>query len=161
MRFLLLIGIFIAVAASPSEGYRRCPTYWVPYKRSCYRVFSYLKTWHEAESFCSTSSGSKGHLVTIGSSAENRFVATLWRTSHGGDGSEITRKYTYWIGLKRWGNSWRWSDGSPYRYTNWARSEPNNKWKREDCVHQWKKHYSYLTWNDNRCSKRLSFVCET
>ncbi|XP_033103295.1 C-type Lectin CRL-like [Anneissia japonica] len=157
MRFLLLIGICIAVAASPSEGYRRCPTYWVPYGGSCYRVFSYLKTWHAAESFCSTSSESRGHLVTISSFVENRFVATLWRTSHGvSSGTD-----TYWIGLKRWGHSWRWSDRSTYRYRNWFTGEPNNHGGHEDCVHQSNKNGDYLTWNDNSCSRRLSFVCET
>ncbi|XP_033112112.1 alpha-N-acetylgalactosamine-specific lectin-like [Anneissia japonica] len=160
MRFLLLIGIFIAVAASPSEGYRRCPRFWVPYRLSCYRVFSYLKTWQEAESFCSSSrsSGSRGHLVSIGSGAENRFVVTLWRTSHG----VLAWRNTYWIGLKRSGHSWRWSDGSTrYRYTNWGTGEPNNHRRREDCANQFNEHDNYHKWNDNSCSTRLSFVCET
>ncbi|XP_033118318.1 alpha-N-acetylgalactosamine-specific lectin-like, partial [Anneissia japonica] len=158
---VLLLFIFIAIAASPSDGSFRdrckCPRYWVPFRRSCYRVFSYLRRWHEAEAHCKSfrRKGRQGHLVSIESHSENNFVSTLWRTSYG----RVRWRKTYWIGLKRHGHSWRWSDFSPFRYTRWGRRQPSNG-RRQNCVHQQYRRSSYLTWNDNRCWKKLSYVCE-
>ena len=34
-----------------------------------------------------------------------------------------------WIGLSRSGNldNWKWSDGTPFSYSNWDEGQPNNK----------------------------------
>ncbi|XP_033123571.1 C-type lectin BfL-2-like [Anneissia japonica] len=157
MGIVLLVGIFIAVAASPSDGAlcRKCPKYWLPFGNKCYRLYASPKTWDEAKKDCSSCSNSHGNLVSIGSEAENKFVSTIWQTYNGGRGN------TYWIGLRRSGSTWRWSDNSFYSYRKWKSGEPNNFGGNENCVHQWKKDGNYLTWNDGRCNYKLPYVCES
>ena len=61
----------------------------------------------------------------------------------------------FWIG----GNdistedSWVWSDGSDWNFTNWNRGEPNN-WNKEDCLQ------ANGIWNDVSCEKFEKFVCK-
>ncbi|XP_033122640.1 C-type lectin mannose-binding isoform-like, partial [Anneissia japonica] len=145
---VLLLGIFIAVATSPSDATscKKCRPYWTNYGNSCYRVFKSLKTWNEAHVACSYLA-KNSDLVSIESDSENNFVSTL------------SNSYTYWIGLMRSGSSWRWSNYSTSRYRKWGSGEPNNVGGNENCVHT-KKNGNYLTWNDIRCSARLSYVCE-
>ncbi|XP_033106819.1 C-type lectin mannose-binding isoform-like [Anneissia japonica] len=158
MGIVLLLGIFIAVATSPSDATscKKCPPYWTNYGHSCYRVFESLKTWNEAHVACSYL-GRNSDLVSIESDYENNFVSTLWKTSHN---VFVANSYTYWIGLMRSGSSWRWSNYSTSRYRKWGSGEPNNNGGNENCVHQWKKNGNYLTWNDIGCNNLLSYVCE-
>ncbi|XP_033123561.1 echinoidin-like [Anneissia japonica] len=158
---VLLLGIIIAVAASPSDGSQcpKCPKFWVQNGNKCYRFYASLKTWDEASKDCSSCENSYGNLVSIGSEEENKFVFTLWKTYNNNPDAD---GYTYWIGLRRSGSTWRWSDKSPYRYKRWLPGgEPNNRVVgKENCVHQWKRNGNYLTWNDLRCDKKLPYVCE-
>ncbi|XP_033123572.1 snaclec coagulation factor IX/factor X-binding protein subunit A-like [Anneissia japonica] len=160
MGIVLLLGIFIAVAASPSDGaeytVQVCPEYWVPFGNKCYRFFASLKTWDEAEKDCSSSENSQSHLVSIESEDENQFVATLWQTYNN---ELVGFGFTYWIGLKKSGTTWSWSDNSPYQYNNWSTGEPNNP-ETENCVTQWNAENSYLTWNNLRCDYKLPYTCE-
>ncbi|KAK2899177.1 hypothetical protein Q8A67_010595 [Cirrhinus molitorella] len=52
---------------------------------------------------------------------------------------------------------WVWSDGTPYGYTNWCSTEPNDTNSKEDCAE-----INYTTnhcWNDRDCSQSLGYVC--
>ncbi|XP_033102149.1 C-type lectin BfL-2-like [Anneissia japonica] len=159
MGIVLLLGIIIAVAASPSDGSlcRKCPKFWLQNGNKCYRFYASLKTWDEASKACSSCENSHGKLVSIGSEDENKFVSTLWQTYNNNPSAS---GYTYWIGLRRSGSTWRWCDKSPYRYKKWGAGEPNNSGGKENCVHQWKKNDNYLTWNDIPCDYMLPYVCE-
>ncbi|RXN20961.1 galactose-specific lectin nattectin-like protein [Labeo rohita] len=54
-------------------------------------------------------------------------------------------------------NSWLWSDGSLYDYTNWCAWEPNNTGSVEDCGEiNWT---SNRCWNDRDCSNSIGYVC--
>ena len=65
----------------------------------------------------------------------------------------------FWIGLNDLGleSSFKWSDGSPVQYTNYAFREPNDFFKQEDCVEM---HRFSGTWNDNHCSRRSPYICK-
>ena len=65
----------------------------------------------------------------------------------------------FWIGLNDLGleSSFKWSDGSPVQYTNYASREPNDFFKQEDCVEM---HRFSGTWNDNHCSRRSPYICK-
>jgi len=62
-----------------------------------------------------------------------------------------------WLGLRRDGGSWKWSDGSAYDVSNWATGEPNNKGGGEDCVVVYG---DTGKWNDYACSDRNNFMCQ-
>ena len=77
------------------------------YKGHTYKVFNNAKTWKEAEKYCEKQGG---HLVTIGSSGEQRFVEGLIR---------YEEKTNYWIGLTQKSGKWKWVDGTKLSYTNY------------------------------------------
>jgi hypothetical protein len=69
-----------------------------------------------------------GDLASLGSISENQFVfelasadATLWTLAWPG-AFQITGP---WIGADYSTGAWRWSDGTPWSFTNWAPGEPN------------------------------------
>jgi len=81
--------------------------------------YKYVKaniTWHEANRRCEALGG---HLLIINDAPEQEFVADLL----GHD-----RAYVL-IGLTDEGHEddWRWVDGSPLTFENWARDEPSNR----------------------------------
>ena len=89
-----------------------------------------------------------GHLASILSAAENRFI-----TDHIGGGYA-------WIGghdLHGEGH-WKWTDGWRFRYSNWRRGEPNNAHGVEDCAHWMGGHGE---WNDIGCSAKMCYICKT
>lgn len=65
--------------------------------------------------------GQPGHLATIGSGEEDRFIRSLGVFDHG-----------LWIGgFQSEGSSepdggWQWITGEPFEYTNWGEVEPND-----------------------------------
>ena len=57
--------------------------------------------------------------------------------------------------------TWKWEDGEPFTYTNWAANEPNGN-DTENCLEM----DYYLQWNDIQCGGQDTnihkfFVCET
>ncbi len=107
------------------------------YQRIDSRLF-----WEGAQALCQTWNG---HLVTIGSSAENEFVFDNF----------VAPGYLPWYGGTNEGSDWRWVTGEPWSYTNWWPGQPSNESK------------NYLTnpdhrkdvWDDVSSSERC-FVCE-
>lgn len=66
-----------------------------------------------------------------------------------------------WIGLNDIDveGEWRWIDNVDANMTaiNWARGEPNNDHRGQDCAH----YFVYVNWdvNDKRCSSNMYFLC--
>ena len=57
-------------------------------------------------------------------------------------------------------NKWTWTDGTPWKYQNWYRGEPNNAGRGEDCGVL----YNGVPgqWNDVRCNTAWAgsgFIC--
>lgn len=88
-------------------------------------------SWTEAEAVAVTEGG---HLASIGSAAEEGFLATTFGGAR------------FWIGFNDAASegTWVWSDGSPVTYTNWAPGEPNNLGDEDYAVMNW----SGVQWND-------------
>ena len=84
-------------------------------------------------------------MVSINSLEEHHFVTGL-----GGD--------ALWLGSRRDPTNrqtWFWSDGRPWGYTNWAPNEPNDYGGNEDCTF-----IKTNGWYDKACSPTLQFICK-
>jgi hypothetical protein len=84
-------------------------------------------SWQQARIACQNAGG---HLVTIGSEAENNFIAQSSGTYR-------------WIGItdENTEGQWAWVTNEPVTYTRWASGEPNNANGNED--------YAVTNWNAN------------
>ncbi|EHB04460.1 Asialoglycoprotein receptor 2 [Heterocephalus glaber] len=131
-----------------SNGTECCPINWVEYEGSCYWFSRAGMTWPEARNYCQLENA---YLVVINSWEEQKFI-----TQH-------TGPFHTWIGLTDTEGSWKWVDGSDYKYgyRNWALSQQQNWWGSEvggskDCVEV----LSNGFWNDNFCQEVNRWVCE-
>jgi len=120
-----------------------CPDGWKSQGYNCYKFFDERKSWVLADLHC-TDFG--GHLVSVHSPEENKFVADLMLGSN-----------DVWMGgadlIKE--GEWKWSDGTPFGYTNWWYNGPNNDGE-EDCVSL----MMGKTWNDQPCDRKNKFICK-
>ncbi|CAJ0602700.1 unnamed protein product [Cylicocyclus nassatus] len=141
-----------------------CEDGWTHYEKTdaCYKVFHW-KNFDEAESFCQTKGG---HLASIHSFEENKFVTELAETGVKGD----THTKATWIGLKQaeWPRSkeWTWTDGTRVDYSPpWAPNQPDNL-NEEHCTQLFSdimvhKDHDYQKWNDCHCRDSMrAFVCK-
>ncbi|XP_011664476.2 echinoidin-like [Strongylocentrotus purpuratus] len=150
-----------------------CPTFWTAYNGHCYRLFSDLKTWHEAEAFCNqfsvpslgeTDRDSLGHLVSINSPDENNFVVAYFESTGVKDRHSNGNYYgrDVWIGLHDISTegSFEWTDESPFNFTMWSRVFPQpDNFRGEDCG-EIKGIYDYY-WNDRPCDDTIDyFMCK-
>lgn len=123
------------------------------YKGHVYAIYNFrdlnLDTFDECEKYCRAKGG---HLASITSQDENDVVYAYLLDNK--------REHTF-IGLTDEGKEghWKWVDGSPVTYTNWAPGQPNNK--------KGKEHYAQFdgtyegTWNDAKFgSESWRFLCE-
>ncbi|KAK5966551.1 hypothetical protein GCK32_014310 [Trichostrongylus colubriformis] len=122
-----------------------------------YKAFRNEQPWKEAEKLCNKEGA---HLASITSAEENAFVRDVIRTSFG-----ITKFYgptsQSWIGGRREGGSWKWTDGSRWSYTSWDSGEPVNKGGKEDCLQIRTDPPYNESWNVYPCNKIVRyFVCE-
>lgn len=102
------------------------------------KSINWLNAKNEAETL--TYDGVKGHLATITSSEENRFIySTLGSTNY------------YWIGgyqppgSPEPGGNWQWVTGEQWDYTSWNGGEPNNSGN-EDALAYWNDNGGWNDW---------------
>jgi hypothetical protein len=116
-----------------------------------YRLYKEKMNWHNAKRFCEEQGG---HLVTITSEEESRFVSKLARKAGG----------NVWIGFtdEREEGNWEWVTGETVTFTRWTAGEPNNWEGKEHYGHLWRG--KGLRWDDTRAEgaydKNAPFICE-
>uniref|UniRef100_A0A3Q1IM03 C-type lectin domain-containing protein n=1 Tax=Anabas testudineus TaxID=64144 RepID=A0A3Q1IM03_ANATE len=95
-------------------------------------------TWKEAQSYCRVH---YTDLASVRNQAENDQMKMI-----------ITQNQNTWIGLYR--NSWAWSDGSPYSFSNWGTSQTPSGTATDACLNSY-----YGQWIIRDCTSRNFFAC--
>ncbi|KAI8500542.1 hypothetical protein Bbelb_221080 [Branchiostoma belcheri] len=96
----------------------QCPGGGREYNNHCYLLVTEKVNWITANSRCRQLGA---NLSSIRDSEENDFFADFIENVKG------MLRYQVWCGLKRGvDGQFRWTDGSPLSYTNWAPGEPDN-----------------------------------
>ncbi len=100
-------------------------------------------TWANAQGICEQNGG---YLASIGSAAENHFLA------------EILTIQSAWIGLNdhAYEGQYTWANGDAMTYSNWYPGQPNDYNGNQDCVEM----LNNGEWNDQYCSYELEFIME-
>lgn len=130
-----------AIITTPQP--QECKGDWSEFQSSCYRVFKTRVTHVVAKESCRTHGA---YLASIGSERENSFVHgfIVYATYIGLDHDDQMTVFT-------------WQDSSPFNYSNWASSEPNNYRHNQDvCIHMSISSY----WHDQPCTDPMHYACE-
>ncbi|XP_071126788.1 uncharacterized protein [Mytilus edulis] len=136
-----------------------CPAGFRAHRNKCYKVFTTLKTWTDANTACQALGGRrKGYyLASIGNVFENAFVTTLLQ----GSGVEP------WIGLKQRSNhQFYWVDNTDLTYTNWdvgqpARPQVGPSGNSAVCTRIYSALHNAGRWSASPCSLKKGYICAT
>ena len=121
-----------------------CDQGWDAFGDHCYFYGTDTKSWNDAEEFCQEEGG---HLASVNTPAIQDYVV---------DELKSRGLNSAWFG----GNDieeegvWKWTDGTPWEFTNWGPHSPNNA-NGQDCF-QYDMGYE---WDDAGCSLNKLFVC--
>ncbi|XP_056615291.1 galactose-specific lectin nattectin-like [Triplophysa dalaica] len=142
MRGLALLFLVFSVENSAAED---CSFGWTPFGVQCFKFFPQAVDWVTAEKNCQSLDG---NLASVRSKAQNDFLLSLvpvnTRVWIGGHDGEIEQQCL-------------WTDGSPFDYTNWCKTQPDNFKGSEHCLEI--NLSSNRCWNDEACSTTLAYIC--
>ncbi|KAL4630215.1 C-type lectin 13 [Arapaima gigas] len=141
------IGTFRKAVKVTQES---CSSGWTSFQSSCYYTVEGQETsWSGALAECESLGSS---LVSIGSKEENDFVRSL--------GYQPVDDRSFWTGGYNSAGvpTWRWKDGTPFHYYNWATGQPGGSGLNEHCMYVSFKYDA--SWWSYDCSKKLGFICE-
>ncbi|CAH1795136.1 unnamed protein product, partial [Owenia fusiformis] len=129
----------------------KCPSGWATLGDHCYKAFLELMNFDDAETFCQRFS-TDGHLVSINSAKEQRFVEQIGNKLH-----------SFWLGFTDNKNHYRytWLDGSPSPFVMWFDYEPNDQQSPtggEDCAVY--SPYFFKGWYDRSCDSLFAYICK-
>lgn len=150
----LLMTLIMVIACIPTMAItasaKTAPGGAKEYKGHTYYVYSGKVTWKKAKALCEARGG---HLATITSSGENKFIKKLI------DDKDIDA----WLGAtdEAKEGTWKWVTGEKWNYTNWNYSQPDNaNYGTEHYLMYWSG--SGYGWNDycNDTSNIDGYVCE-
>merc|ERR1712013_330035 len=142
---MILAGLFIflsLIIKGRASCVTECEKYWEAFGDHCYfwawefglwtsRLFAFKRSWDQAELQCQDI---YGHLASVTSDTIHQYVL---------EGMKRRNLDFVWLGGtdKDKEGTWKWTDRSPFEFTNWPWGEPNN-WigntpnePDEDCMH--------------------------
>ncbi|XP_073675826.1 ladderlectin-like [Garra rufa] len=146
LRSLLLFFTVFSIGNAEVDKVEKCPYGWTNFGVRCFKYFSQTVNWVTAERNCQKEDA---NLASVRSKVENDFLMSLLPTS-----SSLC-----WIGAHDGvqEGQWVWGDGTPFAYTNWCATEPNDLGSAEDCGEiNWTPN---RCWNDRDCSSLIGYVC--
>jgi len=129
-----------------------CPVGWTVLNSNCYKFFNTMSTWEDAENHCHTEGG---HLASVHSKEENDLVSGLYETA----GFSSTVIFLGATDVVTEG-AWKWSDGSPMDFKNWAPNQPSNDHNKQHCLEI--NFGKFGLWNDRKCDSayKARYVCK-
>ncbi|XP_075280252.1 regenerating islet-derived protein 4 [Opisthocomus hoazin] len=146
---LLLLGCAALLQPADAMYIDYCPAGWNYYKLSCFKYFSQLRSWDEAERQCQTVHAT-AHLAWV---EELQEAATLRKVI-----SYYQRRQFVWLGLRYGGESqaWEWVTGDKYNVTSGLA---------EDGAHGGTcgllSHLSDFTlWSSADCAQQYPYICK-
>ncbi|XP_061200718.1 regenerating islet-derived protein 4 [Neopsephotus bourkii] len=146
---LLLLGCVGLLQPAGARYIDYCPKGWYYYKLSCFKYFSQLQSWDEAERQCQASSAG-AHLAWV---EEPQEAATLQRVI-----SYYQRVQPVWLGLRyeQQSQAWQWATGDKYSITSGL---PGNGALWGTCGTL--THLSGFTlWSSTDCAQQHPYICK-
>ena len=142
-----------------AKGLDGPPSDAVPFQGHVYKFFPNITSWRRANDHCKAMGG---HLVTIGSAAENTFVLGvaqqgLARLNRNGKMDGV------WLGAtdEEAEGDWKWVDGSEFSLNNWLPNQPNNAGGDEHYLWMWVQRNGQWTDQANTPKEATTYyVCE-
>ena len=128
-----------------------CEEGWEEFENSCYKHFPEVHDWTAAKDDCVEKGA---HLVSIHSIEELHFVRNLHYSS--------TKPIKTWIGGKRVGGDFQWTDGSNFDFEHWDDNEPNSVNENESCIVLLRDINSCRNekWSDINCNEENHYICK-
>ncbi|XP_072291704.1 galactose-specific lectin nattectin-like [Eucyclogobius newberryi] len=150
---ILFMSLAVAALLTPramAEGDQGCDEGWTQFGSRCFKFFSEIKTWTDAEKSCHSFGA---NLPSIHSEAQNTFIVDLIVKATG----QNTRTWLGGTDAVEEGK-WLWSDGTIWDFTRWpsSGSQPDNHEGKEHCLMV---NYRATFWNDDPNSRSLFYVC--
>ncbi|XP_059210527.1 ladderlectin-like [Centropristis striata] len=115
----------------------------------CFLYVKQLMNWAQAERNCQSMGA---NLASVHEALEQDEIQRMIEdVTHG---HPLT-----WIGGSdaEMEGTWLWTDGTPFRLTDWCTEQPDNWQGNENCLQIYKG--DNKCWNDLRCDSELSSVC--
>ena len=153
----MFLALLMVMTIIPASMFTASAASVVPSKAKEYNGHTYYVytannyTWEKAKAFCEKKGG---HLATITSSGENKFIRTLMTNS---------KVDETWIGGKYESGKWKWITGESFKYKDWdtSRGQPDIANGKRTCLELYDDGWGAWTneWNINYTAT-LGFVCE-
>uniref|UniRef100_A0A8C9X2V9 C-type lectin domain-containing protein n=1 Tax=Sander lucioperca TaxID=283035 RepID=A0A8C9X2V9_SANLU len=122
----------------------QCDKGWSLHGERCFRYFPAPTSWAAAEKSCL---GFHGNLASVNNADEEHWIQRLARKKRTWIGGTDAHQEGHWV----------WSDGTPFKYVNWCRKEPNNARGNQHCLQI--NYTAKNCWDDNNCKVRKGYVC--
>ena len=143
---LLVFGVTEEIFATPMQ--------WTNGNGHYYEIINFSGTWGLANANSQTLSfnGFQGHLATITSSEENKFIVDNFTSS-------LNDIHDVWLGGFQYDKNaepdghWAWVTGEQWSFTYWETGEPNNQFGDEDHL----EFHQGMLWNDLHNSDSLNY----
>ncbi|XP_055671043.1 regenerating islet-derived protein 4 [Falco biarmicus] len=146
---LVLLGCVGLLWPAGARYIDYCPKGWYYYKLNCFKYFSQLRSWDEAERQCQASHAS-AHLAWV---EEPKEAATLQRVI-----SYYQRVQPVWLGLHygQESQAWQWVSGDKYSVTSGLARSGAHSGTCGILTHL----SGFTLWSSADCSQRHHYVCK-
>ncbi|XP_026181764.1 ladderlectin-like [Mastacembelus armatus] len=148
MKTLILAALLCALLALDTAQGQSCFSGWTRNNGRCFMHVPKALTWPAAQLNCQSLGG---NLASVRDAEEYEVIQKVIADAKGTG--------LIWIGghdLIQEGK-WKWTDKTPFTYTNWAPGQPDDYQRNEDCLQISTEGRRF--WNDLDCQTPLPSVC--